>query len=71
MPASTKPPDVIFPLLGFHDVGSLFASVEAIFEKRAKNSALLVEVAEESANMPVLAKTAVGTPHGTAARRHV
>src|SRR5258708_39772246 len=46
-----EPLQMLFPLLRIHDVRSLFAPVEAIFEERAKHSVLLVNIVKESANM--------------------
>jgi hypothetical protein len=42
---------VLFPILGIHNVGSLFASVDAILVERAEHSVLLVDGVEESADM--------------------
>jgi hypothetical protein len=42
---------MLFPILGFHDVDSLFAIIEPIFEERAKNSVLLVDGVEEGTDM--------------------
>ncbi len=44
---------MLFPFLRIHDVGSLFAAVEAIFEERAKHPVLLVDAVKESAYMTV------------------
>jgi len=41
----------VFPLLGFHNVGSLFAPVDAILVERAEHSVLLVDGVEERADM--------------------
>ena len=41
----------VFPLLGFHNVGSFFAPVDAILVERAEHSVLLVDGVEERADM--------------------
>src|SRR6266852_2622159 len=66
-----EPPQIVFPLLHFNNVGRPFSTVEAIFEERAKHPVLLVEVVEESTNVLMPAETAIGTPHGTVIRCHV
>src|SRR5712691_7955452 len=42
---------MLFPLLGIHNVGSLFPPVDAILIERAEHSVLLVDGIEESADM--------------------
>jgi len=39
---------MLFPFFRIHDVSSLFAPVEAIFEERAKHPVLLVDAVEEA-----------------------
>jgi len=56
-----EPPQILFPIIRFDNVGSLFAAVDAFFEERAKHPLLLVEVVEDSANVPVLAESTSGT----------
>jgi len=51
-----EPLQMLFPFFRIHDVSSLFAPVEAIFEERAKHPVLLVDAVEESANMTVPAR---------------
>lgn len=41
----------VFPLLGFHNVGILFAPVDAILVQRAQYSVLLVDGVEERSDM--------------------
>src|SRR5260370_24098657 len=59
-----EPLQMLFAFLGIHNVGSLFATVEAIFDDRVKHSALLVDAVEESANMTVPAEVASGALYG-------
>src|SRR5713226_9319672 len=42
---------MLFPILGIHNVGSLFAPVDAILVERAEHSVLLVDGVEERADM--------------------
>ena len=42
---------MLFPIFGIHNVGSLFAPVDAILVERAEHSVLLVDGVEERANM--------------------
>jgi len=55
---------MLFPFLRIHDVGRLFAPVEAIFEERAKHPVLLVDAVEESANVTLPGEIASGKLHG-------
>jgi hypothetical protein len=66
-----KPPEMVFPQRGVHQVEHLFPVLEALFDERAEYPVLLVDVVEKRANVPVLAETAPATPHGTATRCHV
>ena len=42
---------MLFPIRGIHNMGGLFAPVEAIFVERAEHSVLLVDGVKESAHM--------------------
>jgi hypothetical protein len=46
-----EPLQMLFPIRGIHNMCGLFASVEAIFVKRAEHSVFLVDSVEESAHM--------------------
>jgi hypothetical protein len=46
-----EPLQMLFPIRGIHNMGGLFAPVEAIFVERAEHSVLLVDGVEESAHM--------------------
>src|SRR5580658_10220371 len=61
--AVREPLQVLFSILRFHDVDGLVATIEAVFEERAKDSVLLVEGVEEGANMTM-------TPQGASGERH-
>jgi hypothetical protein len=58
-------------MLGVHDVGSLFTSIEAILIERAKHPVLLLEAGEERANVSVRSDAGAGTLQGTTICRHV
>jgi hypothetical protein len=62
---------MVFPQLGVHDVEGFIPLLETLFDERTEHPVLLVEIVEESANVPVLAKTVTGALHGTATRCHV
>jgi hypothetical protein len=47
----SEPLQMLFPIRRIHNMGGLFASVEAIFVERAEYSVLLVDGVEESADM--------------------
>ena len=51
-----EPLQILFPILGIHNVGSLFAQVEAIFVERAKYPVLLFDGVEEGADMTLRAE---------------
>jgi hypothetical protein len=55
---------MLFPFLRIHDVRSLVAPLEAIFEERAKHPVLLVDAVEESANVTLPAEMASGELYG-------
>jgi hypothetical protein len=42
---------MLFPIRWIHNMGSLFAPVEAVFVERAEHSVLLVNGVEESAHV--------------------
>src|SRR4051794_31864437 len=62
---------MVFPQLGAHDMEGFFPPLDALFDKRAEYPVLLVEVVEESANVPMLAEAAAGALHGTATCCHL
>jgi hypothetical protein len=51
--------------LGIHDMKSLVAPLEPLFDERAKHPVLLVEAIEKSANVTRLAKHAISDVDGT------
>jgi hypothetical protein len=62
---------ILVPILGSHDVSSLFTPVKAILVEEAKHPVLLVEAIEERANMSVRPDAGAGTLQEIAVRRHV
>src|SRR5260370_30390244 len=58
------PLQMLFAFFGIHDVGSLFAPVEAIFEEGAKHPVLLIAAIKESANVTLPAEIASGELYG-------
>src|ERR1700758_5367142 len=62
---------VIFPILGSHDVRSLFTPIEAILVERAQHSVLLVQPVEERANVSVRSDVRTSTLQGSTVRRHL
>ena len=62
---------ILFPILGLHDVRSLFTPIEAILVEGAKHPVLLVQAVEERANVSVRADAGAGRPQGTTVRRHL
>src|ERR1700676_4785613 len=55
---------MFFPVFRNHDVGRLFAPVEAIFEERTKHPVLLVDAVKESTNVTLPAEIASGELYG-------
>jgi hypothetical protein len=62
---------MVLPQLRVHDVKGFIPLLETLFDERAEYPVLLVEIVEESANVPVMAETATGALHRTAARCHI
>jgi hypothetical protein len=56
---------MIIPQLGVHDMKSLVAPLEPLFDERAKHPVLLVETIEKSANVTLFAKHAISYVDGT------
>ena len=48
---------MLFSSLGVDEVKGLIPLVEAVFDKRAKHTVLLVDAVEERANVAILAKS--------------
>jgi hypothetical protein len=46
-----EPLQMLLPIRWIHNMGDLFATVEAIFVERAEHSVLLLDGVEESAHM--------------------
>jgi hypothetical protein len=61
---------MILPQLGIHDMKSLVAPRETLFDERAKHPVLLVEAIEKSANVTLFAKHAISYMDGTFIASH-
>jgi hypothetical protein len=61
---------MILPQLGIHDMKSLVAPLEPLFDERAKHPVLLVEAIEKSANVTLFAKQAISYVYGTFIASH-
>jgi hypothetical protein len=46
-----EPPQMLFPIRGIHNMGGLFAPVDAVLVERAEHSVLLADGVEEGADM--------------------
>src|ERR1700740_2128450 len=61
---------MILAQLGIHDMKSLVAPLEPLFDERAKHPVLLVETIEKSANVTPCAKHAISYMDGTFIASH-
>src|SRR5579864_3614353 len=62
---------ILFSILGIHDVRSLFTPIETILIEGAQHPVLLVQAVEERANVSVRSDAGASTLQGTTVRRHL